>query len=129
MFDTGGDTLLLNLGNSQARQFVTDFISKKIDEFGLGCYRRDFNMDPLGYWQAADAPDRQGMAEIRHIEGLYASHARDVWMVYQLDRPNSGKGLVVAQGVSASSANMFSRASTILTVARTSTLLVPSQVS
>ena len=29
-------------------------------------------MDPLPYWQAADAPDRQGMAEIRHIEGLYA---------------------------------------------------------
>ena len=31
-----------------------------------------FNMDPLPYWQAADAPNRQGMSEIRHIEGLYA---------------------------------------------------------
>ena len=45
---------------------------RKIDEFGLGCYRQDFNMDPLPFWQAADAPDRQGMTEIRHIEGLYA---------------------------------------------------------
>lgn len=72
MFDVGSDTLLLNLGNPQARQFVTDFISEKIDEFGLGCYRQDFNMEPLGYWRAADAPDRQGISEIRHIEGLYA---------------------------------------------------------
>ena len=72
MFDIGGNTLLLNLGNPQARQFVTDFISDRIDEFGLGCYRQDFNMDPLPYWHAADAPDRQGMAETRHIEGLYA---------------------------------------------------------
>ena len=72
MFDTGGNTLLFNLGNPQARQFVTDFISDRIDEFGLGCYRQDFNMDPLPYWHAADAPDRQGMAESKHIEGLYA---------------------------------------------------------
>jgi hypothetical protein len=27
--------------------------------------------DPLPYWRANDAPDRQGMAEIRHVEGLY----------------------------------------------------------
>ena len=29
-------------------------------------------MDPLAHWRAADAPDRQGMTEIRHVEGLYA---------------------------------------------------------
>ena len=29
-------------------------------------------MDPLGNWRAADAPDRQGITEIRHIEGLLA---------------------------------------------------------
>ncbi len=72
MLDIGGNTVLLNLGNPQARQFVTDFISDRIDEFGLGCYRQDFNMDPLPYWQAADAADRQGITESKHIEGLYA---------------------------------------------------------
>jgi alpha-galactosidase len=72
MFDTGSDTLLFNLGNPDARRFVTDFISARIAEFGLGCYRQDFNMDPFPYWRQADAPDRQGMSEIRHIEGLYA---------------------------------------------------------
>jgi hypothetical protein len=35
-------------------------------------YRNDFNMDPLPYWRAADAPDRQGITEIRYVEGLYA---------------------------------------------------------
>jgi alpha-galactosidase len=72
LLDIGGDSLLFNLGNPEARRFLTDFISQKIDEFGLGCYRQDFNMDPLPYWQAADAPDRQGLSEMRHIEGLYA---------------------------------------------------------
>lgn len=72
MLSTGGDTFLMNLGNPDARRFVTDFISERITEFGLGCYRQDFNMDPRPYWTKADAPDRQGMSEIRHVEGLYA---------------------------------------------------------
>jgi alpha-galactosidase len=72
LLNTGGDNSLLNLGRPEARLFLTDFISSKIEEFGLGCYRQDFNIDPLPFWQAADAPDRQGMTEIRHIEGLYA---------------------------------------------------------
>jgi alpha-galactosidase len=66
------DNCLFDLGNPEARKFLTDYISEKIDEYGLDCYRQDFNMDPRDLWQSADAPDRQGMSEIRHIEGLYA---------------------------------------------------------
>ncbi len=72
MVDIGGGTKLFNLGNPAACKFVTDFVSSRIEEFGLGCYRQDFNMDPRPYWAKADAPDRQGISEIRHIEGLYA---------------------------------------------------------
>lgn len=72
LLDVGGDNLLFNLGIPEARQFLTDFILTKVDEFGLGCYRQDFNMDPLPFWRKADAPDRQGLSEIRYIEGLYA---------------------------------------------------------
>ena len=72
LLDVGGDSLLFNLGDPEARKFLTDFISAKVNEFGLGCYRQDFNIDPLPFWQAADAPDRQGISEIRYIEGLYA---------------------------------------------------------
>ncbi len=71
MLDVGGDTVLFNLALPPARQFVTDFIASRIVEYGLGCYRQDFNIDPLGFWQAADAPDRQGITESKYIEGLY----------------------------------------------------------
>lgn len=71
LLDTGGSTLLMNLGNSNACRFVTDFISSRVKDYQLGCYRQDFNMDPRPFWEKADAPDRQGMTEIRHIEGLY----------------------------------------------------------
>jgi alpha-galactosidase len=43
-----------------------------IKEVGITVYRQDFNFDPLDYWRGADAPDRQGISEIRHTEGLYA---------------------------------------------------------
>ncbi|MEW6239159.1 MAG: alpha-galactosidase [Candidatus Omnitrophota bacterium] len=72
LFDNGGSSVLFNLGNPEACAFLINFISDKIDEFGLGCYRQDFNIDPLPFWRKADAPDRQGISEIRHIEGLYA---------------------------------------------------------
>ena len=66
----GGDGLF-NLGDPAARQWLTDHLSKCIADWGIDIYRNDFNIDPLPFWQAADAPDRQGMAEIRYVEGLY----------------------------------------------------------
>lgn len=67
-----GDNLLLDLGNSEARAWAIELISDLIRDNGIDCYRQDFNMAPLEYWRRRDAPDRQGMTEIRHIEGLYA---------------------------------------------------------
>ena len=64
--------LLWNMGEPAARRFLTDWLSARIDEFGLDWYREDFNIAPYEFWQRADAPDRQGMTEIRYIEGLYA---------------------------------------------------------
>ena len=72
LLEVGGDDFLFDLGNPAARKFLADFLTARIKEFGLGCYRQDFNIDPLPFWRKADAPDRQGMTEIRHIEGLYA---------------------------------------------------------
>ncbi len=67
--DTNG---IFNLGNHEARKWLTDYISSRIEENGVGLYRQDFNIRPLEYWQTVDAPDRQGMTEIRYIEGLYS---------------------------------------------------------
>lgn len=63
--------LLLDLGNPDARTAMLEIISGYIDEFAVDIYRQDFNMRPLPAWQAADQPQRQGIHEIRHIEGLY----------------------------------------------------------
>lgn len=63
---------LLNLGHPEALKWVTDYVSGVISATGMGIYRQDFNMRPLNFWRENDAPDRQGMNEIRHIEGLYA---------------------------------------------------------
>ncbi len=63
---------LFNLAIPEAREFLTDFISGKIQEFGLDCFRHDANIAPLEFWRAADTPDRQGITEIRWVEGLYA---------------------------------------------------------
>jgi len=68
----GNPNGLLNLGNEDARRWLTEHISRMIEREGISVYRQDFNMDPLPYWRAADEPDRQGITEIRHIEGLYA---------------------------------------------------------
>ena len=62
---------LLNLGNEDARRWLTDHISGMIKKEGIGMYRQDFNMNPLQYWRSADKPDRQGITEIRYVEGLY----------------------------------------------------------
>jgi len=63
---------LFNLGDPKARLWMTEHISKLIREGGIDYYRQDFNMDPMPYWELADSPDRIGISEIRHIEGLYA---------------------------------------------------------
>ncbi len=70
--EAGPGDLLFNLGQPEARRFMTDLLSHAIEEHGIDIYREDFNIDPLPFWQRADPPDRQGMTEIRFVEGLYA---------------------------------------------------------
>jgi len=63
---------LFNLGAPEAREWLTNMLSSRISDWGIDIYRNDFNMDPLRYWRENDSPDRQGITEIRYIEGLYA---------------------------------------------------------
>jgi alpha-galactosidase len=63
---------LLKLGEPEVRKWLTDHIDRLMTEQGIDVYRQDFNIDPLSYWRAADSEDRQGIAEIRHVEGYLA---------------------------------------------------------
>jgi alpha-galactosidase len=67
----GNPTGLLNLGNPEAFHWLLEHISGMIQKEGISVYRQDFNMEPLPYWRAVDSPERQGITEIRYIEGLY----------------------------------------------------------
>ncbi|HVN81245.1 MAG TPA: alpha-galactosidase [Terriglobia bacterium] len=68
----GNPNRLLNLGNPQALNWLTDHISNFLQSEGVTVYRQDFNFDPAPYWQAMDTSERVGIAEMKHIEGLYA---------------------------------------------------------
>jgi len=62
---------MANFGNPAALKGITDLVSGLITDFGMTWYRQDFNVVPDAYWQAGDTPNRIGMTEIGHIEGLY----------------------------------------------------------
>lgn len=68
---TANTSYLFNMGDPEAREWMTEFISSKIQEYGVDIYRQDFNMDPLPYWEKADEQDRQGITEMKYVEGLY----------------------------------------------------------
>jgi len=79
------EDVLFNLGLPEARQFLLDFLTSFIKDVGIDCIRQDFNIDPLPFWRLHDAPDRQGMAEIQHVQGLYQLwddlRARFPWLI------------------------------------------------
>jgi len=68
----GADGGLLDLGNADARAWLIEHVDRLLTEHGIDLYRQDFNVDPLPYWRAADPPDRQGITELRHVEGYLA---------------------------------------------------------
>ena len=51
-----GEQKLLDLGNDEARAWLTDHVDALLTKEGIDLYRQDFNMDPLDYWRANDAP-------------------------------------------------------------------------
>lgn len=63
---------LFRLHDEKARRWLTDTIDAHVSAARLGWVRWDFNIEPLGFWRRNDTPDRQGLTEIRHVEGLYA---------------------------------------------------------
>ncbi|MBL7223728.1 MAG: alpha-galactosidase [Candidatus Brocadiae bacterium] len=67
-----GQQKMLYLGNPEARKWLTDHVAKLMTDEGIDIYRQDCNFDLLGYWRGHDAPDRQGITEIRHVTGYLA---------------------------------------------------------
>jgi alpha-galactosidase len=68
----GKDGTLLDFGNPQAWKWIVNRVDELLVSENIDIYRQDFNMGPLSSWRANDAPDRQGITEIRHVTGLLA---------------------------------------------------------
>ena len=67
----GQRTLLANFGLPEVRDHFLRIVGGFMDLPGFRVYRQDFNLSPLAYWRHTDAPDRQGISEMRYIAGLY----------------------------------------------------------
>ncbi len=65
------DNLHLNLGIPEAFDYCLETLSEIIEKLDIKCYRQDFNFDPQEFWRAEDEPNRHGITEIKHINGLY----------------------------------------------------------
>jgi len=78
-----GANVLLDLGNPDARKYITDTVSQLLTENGVDCYREDFNMDPFPFWTFKEESDRVGMREMRFVEGTYA-----MWDELRTRHPN-----------------------------------------
>jgi alpha-galactosidase len=50
---------------------MIDTVSHYIEDLHLGCYRQDFNFNPLKFWDSRDTPGRQGITQIKYIMGMY----------------------------------------------------------
>jgi alpha-galactosidase len=66
------DSYLYDLGNPDARLWLTNYFTDFFKKEGVDYYRQDFNFDPMPYWKKNDSPDRVGISEAKYIEGLYA---------------------------------------------------------
>lgn len=67
--DWGG---IFRFSDPAAARWMTDMLASRIRDWHVDIFRMDRNTNPVPFWQAADTPDRQGITEIRQIEGLYA---------------------------------------------------------
>jgi alpha-galactosidase len=66
------NSALLDLGNPSALKWLCSHVGDMIEQTGIDIYRQDFNHPGKPFWTANEEPDRTGLMEIRHIEGLYA---------------------------------------------------------
>ena len=62
---------LVDYGNPEALKWIQDTIYGIVAKHKIDVYREDLNMDPGPVWRRMDTADRVGIAEARHITGLY----------------------------------------------------------
>ncbi len=86
-------TLIFNLGDEKALEWMCQYIGDIIESNGIDHYRQDFNAPNLdGFWAATDTEGRRGISEMKYIEGLYKywDYLRSRFPGLQIDNCASG---------------------------------------
>ena len=65
-------TFIYNLGDPEAHKWLCKYMGDFLEQNGIDIYRQDFNCNLETAWKTHDEPGRQGITEIRYIEGLYS---------------------------------------------------------
>ncbi len=69
--DNPSQSLIFNLGNDDACEWVTNFVLDFLERERIEYYRQDQNINFDETWELHDAPDRIGVHEMKHINNLY----------------------------------------------------------
>jgi len=71
--DSLGIDLLFNIGMDEACDWLIDFVSGLIQKWNIDCFREDFNINPLPYWQYEDTrdSDRVGITEVKCVNNYW----------------------------------------------------------
>ncbi|MBE6632372.1 MAG: hypothetical protein E7623_06705 [Ruminococcaceae bacterium] len=71
-----GETVLTNYAIPKAVNYTIEWVNRLIDEFKIGIYRQDCNIEPGNYWDAYDEKmsremgiPRYGLTEEKHCKG------------------------------------------------------------
>jgi alpha-galactosidase len=70
--DPNWHTFLLNLGEPEAVRWLSEHVSRLVEQEGIDVYRQDFNFNPLSSWRDNDQPGREGLVEHHHSRGYLA---------------------------------------------------------
>ncbi len=63
---------MIDFGNPKARSFILERVIRLVETLDIKVFRIDYNVDPAYLFDQCDAPNRQGMTELRYYNGLYA---------------------------------------------------------
>ncbi len=63
--------ILYDMGNVEAREWITNRVDTLIKKWKIKVYRQDCNLSPGFPWSTNETEDRQGAMENLHIQGLY----------------------------------------------------------
>ncbi len=59
----------VDMGNDDAREWITDKIVSTLKKGKIDMYREDHNITPMYFWRTSDEPGRAGMTENHYITG------------------------------------------------------------